>query len=124
MIRLSSLRRNESSNGAARCVAQVFGKNILRLRRNGNGTKRNAAGMASKRNVVKWSEGVSYFFHYSNISSKPNSRYCQAFFLRKHTFLSAGRAEQKITYEPRFGAKEVNRHIIIKLKTKEIKQLE
>ncbi len=85
VILLSSLRRNESSNGAARCVAQVFGKNILRLRRNGNGTKRNAAGMASKRNVVKWSEGVSYFFHYSNISSNPNSRYCQAFFLRKRS---------------------------------------
>ncbi|MHB8852829.1 MAG: hypothetical protein ACYC6P_05685 [Ignavibacteriaceae bacterium] len=49
VILLSSLRRNESrirdesSNGAARCAALVFGKNILRLRRNGNGTKRNEA---------------------------------------------------------------------------------
>ena len=31
VILLSSLLRNESSNGAASCVALVFGKNILRL---------------------------------------------------------------------------------------------
>ena len=81
VILLSSSLRNESSNGAARCVALVFGKNSLRLRRNGNGTKRNEA----LRNVVKWSEGVSYFFHYLNISTNPKSRYCQAFFLRKRS---------------------------------------
>ena len=57
-ILLSSLLRNESrirdksSNGAARCAALVFGKNILRLRRNGNGTKRNEA----LRNVAECSE--------------------------------------------------------------------
>ena len=71
---------------------------------------------------MKWSEGVSYFFHLPNISNNPNSQYCQAFFLRKRTYLSAGRAEQKITNEPRFGAKEVNRYIIIKIK--EMKQME
>ena len=52
VILLSSLLRNESSNGAARCAARVFGKNILRLRRNGNGTKRNEA----LRNVAECSE--------------------------------------------------------------------
>ncbi|MHB9013048.1 MAG: hypothetical protein ACYC49_12595 [Ignavibacteriaceae bacterium] len=58
VILLSSLLRNESrirdesSNGAARCAAPAFGKNILRLRRNGNGTKRNEA----LRNVAECSE--------------------------------------------------------------------
>ena len=52
VILLSSLRRNEATNGAASCAALVFGKNILRLRRNGNGTKRNEA----LRNVAECSE--------------------------------------------------------------------
>ncbi|MHB8581436.1 MAG: hypothetical protein ACYDA4_16450 [Ignavibacteriaceae bacterium] len=52
VILLSSLLRNESSNGAARCAALAFGKNSLRLRRNGNGTKRNEA----LRNVAECSE--------------------------------------------------------------------
>ena len=52
VILLSSLRQNEDTNGAARCAALVFGKNILRMRRNGNGTKRNEA----LRNVAECSE--------------------------------------------------------------------